>query len=127
MTGVAHRRRRPTFLNFARLRFPIGAITSIAHRISGLLLACALPFAALALERSLAGEAAFASLLEGLRSPLGRAALVVAAWAAAHHLFAGIRHLLMDLGIGSSLPAGRASAYAALGAGVLGAAGALLG
>lgn len=110
---------RPVFLNFARIRFPVGAVASIGHRISGVLLVCALPFAILALERSLADEPAFAAFLEGFRSPAGRIALLVIAWAAAHHLFAGIRHLLMDVGIGSGLGAGRASAYAALAAGAL--------
>ena len=109
-------RARPTFLNFARISFPVGAVASIGHRISGVVLACALPFAVLALQRSLRSEAQFDSLADALRSPAGRAALVLLAWAAAHHVFAGIRHLLMDVGIGASLGAGRASAYAALGA-----------
>jgi succinate dehydrogenase / fumarate reductase, cytochrome b subunit len=108
---------RPIFLNFARLRFPVGAIASIGHRISGIVLACALPFAVLLFEHSLRSEAAFASLLEAFRSPAGRVGLVVIAWACAHHLFAGIRHLLMDAGVGASLSAARRSAYAALAAG----------
>jgi succinate dehydrogenase / fumarate reductase cytochrome b subunit len=77
-----------------------------------MVLVLALPFAVLALERSLSGEAAFLSLLEALRSPLGRVALVVAAWACAHHLLAGIRHLLSDVGVGASLAPSRRSAYA---------------
>jgi succinate dehydrogenase cytochrome b subunit len=111
-------RARPKFLNFARIRFPVGAVASIGHRISGVVLACALPFAVLALQRSLRSETEFASLADALRSPVGRAALVLLAWASAHHVFAGMRHLLMDVGVGASLPAGRASAYAALGAAI---------
>jgi succinate dehydrogenase / fumarate reductase cytochrome b subunit len=99
---------RPVFLNLLSIRFPVGAVASIGHRISGVLLVLVLPFAVLALERSLRGEPFLA--LEGwVRLP---AALL--AWACAHHLFAGIRHLLTDVGIGASLPAARASAYAAL-------------
>lgn len=79
----------------------------------------ALPFAVLLLERSLAGDDAFSSLVQKIQSPIGRLALAVLAWASAQHLFAGIRHLLMDVGIGSSLTAGRASAYAALSAAAL--------
>ena len=109
--------RRPAFLNFARIRFPVGAVASIGHRLSGMALACALPFVVLALERSLRSEAAFLSLFEAFRSIPGRAAMAVLAWACAHHLFAGIRHLLMDIGIGTSLSAGRRSAHAALAAG----------
>jgi succinate dehydrogenase / fumarate reductase, cytochrome b subunit len=117
--GASPRReRRPTFLNFARIRFPPGAIASIGHRISGLVLACSLPFAVLMLHRSLQSEEAFVFLTEIFQAPAGRIALVALAWACAHHLFAGIRHLLMDVGIGASLSAGRRSAYAALGAGL---------
>jgi len=105
------RAQRPVFLNLIRLRFPVGAVASIGHRISGVLLVLMLPFAVLALDRSLRGEAIFA-MADWMRLP---AALV--AWACAHHLFAGIRHLLTDVGIGASLPAARASAYAALIAG----------
>lgn len=115
---MAITRARPKFLNFARISFPIGAIASIGHRISGIVLACALPFAVLALQRSLRSEAQFDALADALRSPAGRAALVLLAWASAHHVFAGIRHLLMDVGVGASLAAGRASAYAALGAAI---------
>jgi succinate dehydrogenase / fumarate reductase, cytochrome b subunit len=117
---------RPVFLNLARIRFPVGAVASIGHRISGLVLVCALPIGVLALERSLAAEAAFSSLLGALRSPLGRVVLAVTVWACAHHLFAGIRHLLSDVGIGASLAASRRSAYAVLiGAAAIAAAAAL--
>jgi succinate dehydrogenase / fumarate reductase cytochrome b subunit len=117
---------RPVFLSLTRLEYPVGALASIGHRISGVLLLCLLPFAALALQRSLAGEAQFASLLEGLRAPFGRALLVVAAWACAQHLSAGIRHLLSDFDIGSSLQASRRSALAVLIAGAAVALAALL-
>ena len=105
---------RPVFLNLARIRYPVGAIASIGHRISGVLLVVMLPFAVWALQRSLEEDIFFVEASGLIRLP---AALL--AWAAAHHLFAGIRHLLTDVGIGSSLPAARASAYAALIAGAL--------
>ncbi|MCC7487088.1 MAG: succinate dehydrogenase, cytochrome b556 subunit [Burkholderiales bacterium] len=120
------RARRPVFLNLARIRYPVGAVASIGHRISGVLLVLALPFAVLALERSLSGEAAISSLLEAVRSPAGRAAMVLVAWACAHHLFAGIRHLVSDAGIGASLAASRRSAHAVLITGALVAAAAAL-
>jgi succinate dehydrogenase / fumarate reductase cytochrome b subunit len=102
-------RRRPVFLDLTRIRFPVGAIASIGHRISGVLLVLALPLALLSLQRSLEHEGAAFAVLGWQRLP---AALL--AWAAAHHLFAGIRHLLTDIGIAASLSAARKSAYAAL-------------
>jgi succinate dehydrogenase / fumarate reductase cytochrome b subunit len=68
-----------------------------------------LPFAAVLLERTLRGDA-----VEMLGSPAGRIALVLLGWASAHHLFAGVRHLLMDVGIGADLGASRKSAVAAI-------------
>ena len=108
------------------MRFPVGSVASFGHRISGVVLVSVLPFAALALQRSLDGEDAFSSLVQKLQSPSGRVVLGVVAWASAHHLFAGIRHLLMDVGIGSSLAAARASAYAVLVAAALVGAAALI-
>jgi succinate dehydrogenase / fumarate reductase cytochrome b subunit len=107
-------RRRPRFLTLWQIRFPIGAIASIAHRLSGLALLLVLPPLALALERSLHSRADYAALLEELRSPWLAPLLFVAAWAFAQHLLAGIRHLLMDAGIGWRLPRARASAWAVL-------------
>ena len=103
---------RPIFLNVARIRFPVGAVASMGHRVSGVVLALALPLAVLALQRSLEGD--LPSFAGWMRVP---AALL--AWAAAHHLFAGMRHLMMETGIGSSLRSARRSAYAALFAGAL--------
>ena len=40
-----------------------------------------------------------------------RGAAIVFVWALAHHLLAGIRHLLSDVDIGSQLPAARRSAW----------------
>ncbi|HRO59708.1 MAG TPA: succinate dehydrogenase, cytochrome b556 subunit [Burkholderiaceae bacterium] len=101
----------PRFLNLFAIRFPVGAIASIGHRISGVLLLVALPLAAQALERSLRSEAEFRALLALRASPWVSIAIAVIAWAIAHHLLAGIRHLLMDLGVGHRLATARASAW----------------
>ncbi len=112
-------RRRPVFLNLAALRYPVGAIASIGHRISGVLLLVALPGLAAALERSLHSAGDYAALLGSGRPAWLTVALIVLTWAATHHLLAGVRHLLMDIGIGSRLPAARASAWAVLVLGAL--------
>ena len=109
-----HPAARPKFLSFARIRFPVGAVASIGHRISGLVLAASVPFGVFALQQSLSDEGDLTFFQD---STLTRAVLVLLAWACAHHLFAGIRHLLTDVGVGSALPAARRSAYAALIAG----------
>lgn len=103
-------RRLPVFLNLAQIRFPIGAIASIAHRVSGVLLFIALPVLAVLLDTSLRDEAGFASVRDLISSPLAVVAAGVLVWALVHHVLAGIRHLLMDVGIGGELERARASA-----------------
>ena len=105
-----HPRRLPVFLKLAQIRFPIGAIASIAHRVSGVLLFIALPVVAVLLDTSLRDEAGFASVRDLISSPLAVVAAGVLVWALVHHVLAGIRHLLMDVGIGSELERARASA-----------------
>lgn len=103
----------PKFLNLFHIRFPIGAIASIGHRISGALLLSSIPLLALALESSLSSEAAFESLRTAVDTPWW-GLLLVLVWAAAQHALAGVRHLLMDIGIGSPLGQARTSAWAAI-------------
>ena len=105
-----HPRRLPVFLKLAQIRFPIGAIASIAHRVSGVLLFIALPVVAVLLDTSLRDEAGFASVRDLISSPLAVVAAGVLVWALVHHVLAGIRHLLMDVGIGGELGRARASA-----------------
>ena len=104
----------PRFLRLWNIRFPVGAVASFSHRVSGVLLLLVLPPLALALERSLHSRADYAALLADLRSPWLAPLVFVAVWALAQHLLAGIRHLLMDVGIGWRLPRGRASAWGVL-------------
>lgn len=109
---------RPRFLTLWNIRFPVGAIASIGHRVSGILLLLGLPLLALTLERSLRSAADYADVLRILNSRILAPAVGLAVWALAHHILAGIRHLLMDVGIGAPLPQARASAGAAIGAAV---------
>lgn len=105
-----HSRRLPVFLNLAAIRFPIGAIASIVHRIAGVLLFIALPVVALMLDASLRTEAGFAAVRDLFSSPLWVVTAAVLLWALVHHVLAGVRHLLMDIGVGSELATARASA-----------------
>jgi succinate dehydrogenase / fumarate reductase cytochrome b subunit len=109
---------RPRFLNLLQLSYPAGAAASIAHRITGVLLAIATPVAAYAFARSIAGPEGFAEIAGWARAIPIRLALAVLAAALIYHLLAGVRHLLMDAGIGSSLRVGRGSAWVVIAAGV---------
>ncbi len=47
--------RRPVFLNLTQIQMPVGAVTSITHRITGILLAIGIPFGIYLLDLSLQG------------------------------------------------------------------------
>lgn len=110
--------KRPVFLDLWRIKLPATGIVSILHRVSGLLMIAAVPVAAALLALSLAGPEGFAAVAALLDHWLARVALVVLAWSLAHHLFAGIRHLFLDIGIGLDRPVARTSARAAITAAV---------
>ena len=104
-------RPRPVFLNLAQIAMPVGAVTSICHRLSGVLLAAGVPAALYLLGCSLDGETGFAQVAGVLRQPWAKGLLVALAWALAHHALAGVRHLLTDINAGATLGAARRSAW----------------
>lgn len=106
--------RRPKFLNLLQIRQPVGALVSIGHRISGVLLFLAVPGLLWALARSLESPAAYQGLREALAAPPSRVALFLLAWALVHHTLAGVRFLVMDLGLAETRRGGRGSAWAVL-------------
>lgn len=90
---------------------PVGALTSIAHRISGLVLAASVPAALYLLALSLRGEEGFARAQAAFRLVPAKLAAILLTWALAHHLLAGLRHILIDVGIGSPLGVARRTAH----------------
>ena len=90
---------RPVNLDLAKIKFPVTAITSIIHRITGILLFLALPFLIWMLEQSISGESSFYDLLSCLNQPFTRFVCWVICVVAGYHVLAGIRHILMDIGV----------------------------
>ncbi|MBA2657566.1 MAG: succinate dehydrogenase, cytochrome b556 subunit [Tatlockia sp.] len=102
--------KRPINLDLVTMKFPPMAIASLLHRISGLLLFILLPFMLYLLSLSLKSLESFTELQLLLTSPFYKLALWVFSAAVIYHLLAGIRHMIMDLGYGESLNAGRQTA-----------------
>ncbi len=101
---------RPVFLNLLRIRLPVTAQVSIAHGLAGLLLALLIPVALYLLNLSLRDQAGFDQAIHWLRHDQVRLLLIVPIWALLHHLLAGLRYLLIDIGIGVELCTARQSA-----------------
>ncbi len=110
---------RPVFLNLLRIRHPVTAVVSILHRISGVLMVAATPWVIYLFGLSLEGPSGYARVREILAQPAACAGLILLAWALAHHLFAGVRFLLIDIEVGVGLAHGRRSAWMVTVAGVV--------
>lgn len=105
---------RPKHLNLLTIKFPVMAIVSGMHRISGAILFLCLPLLLWLWQESLASQQSFESFRAVVAHPLMKLVLLALAWGYLHHVCAGIRHLALDLHLGTDLPAARASGYAVL-------------
>ena len=104
--------KRPVNLDIGTIRLPITSYVSILHRVSGVVLFLAVALMLWVLDMSLDSEQSFQSLKECLSSPIAQFVIWAALAALAYHIVAGIRHLIMDLGVGEdSFETGRRSAW----------------
>ena len=108
---MPNQRSAPIYLNLFRIRFPVGAVTSIAHRVSGVLLFLCFPLLVYLLDLSLQGPDGFAIAVTWLQSFWIRLASIAVAWSVIHHLFSGIRFLAIDTGVGVHLESARITAW----------------
>lgn len=102
--------KRPVNLDLTTIQFPVPALASIAHRIAGVALFVAIPILLWLLDRSLASPESFAETKELLTAPFAKLVIWLILAAVLYHLVAGIKHLIMDMGIGESLEGGRRGA-----------------
>ncbi len=98
---------RPVNLDLRTIKLPITAYTSILHRVSGVILFVGLAVLLYALDKSLASAEGFAQVKECLTRPLAKFVTWGLLSALLYHLVAGVRHLIMDMGIGESLEGGK--------------------
>lgn len=105
------RKQRPVFLNLLRIRMPVTALLSIAHRVSGVLLFAAIPVAIYMLDWSLRGPESYAELAAFFDYRAVRVMTALLLWAYAHHLLAGIRFILLDMDVGIRLDRARITAW----------------
>jgi len=101
---------RPVNLDLNTIDLPITAYASITHRITGLVLCAAVLVLLWFLDKSLTSEADFTEVQKILSSMPIKALMFLFLAPFWYHLIAGIRHLIMDMGVGESLEGGRLGA-----------------
>ena len=97
---------RPTNVNpsdLAAFAWPITAAASILHRATGVILFIGVGFALYALEMSLSSEEGFESLKAAMASPFGLFVTWGLLTALGYHFVAGLKHLIMDFGVGETI------------------------
>ena len=101
---------RPVNLNLFKMSWPIAAITSITHRVTGVVLFVGVAFALYALDMALSSPAGFDQAAVLVQQPLAKFILFGLLLALVYHFVAGVKHLLLDFHMGDSLEAARMGA-----------------
>lgn len=112
-------KQRPVNLDLTKFHFPPMAIVSILHRITGVLLFLFLPVLLVLLDYSLRSATDFQRLAQVMQTGGMKFVLWLILCSVFFHVIAGLRHLIMDLGVGESVQAGRASAYTVFGLAII--------
>lgn len=105
---------RPVYLNLLKIRLPIPGLMSIIHRLTGVLMFIAIPFMLYLFDLSLASESGYREAAALLHTPIGMLLLFGLLWSLFHHLFAGIRYLLIDVDLGVEKQLARTTAWIVL-------------
>ncbi|MGV8864401.1 MAG: succinate dehydrogenase, cytochrome b556 subunit [Pseudomonas sp.] len=98
---------RPVNLDLRTIKLPVTAYTSILHRASGIILFVGIAIMLYALGKSLGSEEGFGEVKACMTSALAKLVIWGLLSSLLYHLVAGVRHLLMDMGIGESLEGGK--------------------
>lgn len=112
-------KKRPKHLNLFKIRFPVTAIASILHRISGAWMFLITPFLIYYFALSLKNPPGFAAAVAWLNAPFIKLVFILLIWSLIHHLLMGIRFLLIDFDLGVELSKARMSALGVTIAGLL--------
>lgn len=101
---------RPVNLDIGTIKLPITSYVSILHRASGIFLFVGTGLLLWMLAASLQSAQGFAELQEFLGSIIAKFAVWLVLAALIYHSVAGVRHLIMDFGIGEDLEGGQLGA-----------------
>ena len=104
---------RPVNLNLISFKFPLPALVSIGHRVTGVLMFFLVPFALYMLQTSLVDSPASFIMSNCLSCSFLWKMIIWAMFVVtAYHIIAGVRHLIMDFGIGESFSVAQRTAAA---------------
>ncbi len=109
LKGIAMNQYKFKNLNFFTIKFPLTAIVSILHRLSGIFIFLIIPFVLWILDVATGSPEGFSRIQSIMLNPILSFfiwLILISLW---YHLFAGLRHILMDIGLGEDLTSSRIS------------------
>jgi succinate dehydrogenase / fumarate reductase cytochrome b subunit len=107
-------KQRPVNLDLSTIKLPITGVVSILHRVSGVFLFAGAAVLLWMLDSSLDSQESFAAVKDVTSNPICKFVLFAVLAGLAYHMVMGIRHLIMDCGVGESLKGGQLGAKIAL-------------
>lgn len=109
--SAANRKERPVYISLTQFRFPVTAIASITHRITGMGLFLGIGYLLWLLGLALESPAGFSQAVLALEAPFAKLVLWGVLAMLIYHILAGIKHMIMDFHIGDSFEAASAASY----------------
>ena len=101
---------RPINLSLTKFSFPLAAIASITHRITGTLLFVGIAFLLYLLDQSLTSAQGLEHARTVLTLTLPKLLLIAVVATLIYHFVAGVKHLFLDFDIGDTTEGGRLAA-----------------
>lgn len=102
---------RPIFLNLLQIKFPVTAIVSILHRVSGVVIFLAIPLVYIWLYMSICSESSYASLAVMSGQWFIKILYLLIIIAVLFHALAGIRHMYYDFSSDHGLAGAKKTAW----------------
>jgi succinate dehydrogenase / fumarate reductase cytochrome b subunit len=98
--------KRPVNLDLGSISLPVTAWVSLMHRVSGVLIFAGIALLIYMLDESLASQESFSALKQHLATPVAKFAVWFVVAGFIYHTVAGVKHLIMDYGIGETMEGG---------------------
>lgn len=106
------KKQRPVNLDLKTIQFPVTAIASILHRVSGVITFVAVGILLWLLGQSLSSPEGFLTASAVMGGFIAKFIMWGILTALAYHVVVGIRHVMMDMGcLEETLQVGKRSAY----------------
>lgn len=106
---------RPVYISLTQFKFPVTAIASIVHRITGVFLLLGIGYLLWLLSLALDSEAGFAQAEAVLAAPFAKLVLWGVLSMLIYHILAGVKHMFLDFHVGDTFEAASMTSYAVFG------------